>query len=204
MKQLFHKIWSKFLTFFGDIRIFKWPFWIVYDPYFFRMAGSKTERLLAILRPGDVVLRGYDSYLDSKFIDGDYSHAGVFVGKGRIIHAVAPNVEETTVIDFAQCDRIAVCRPSEKRLEAIAKAREFLDKKVPYDFWFKSKDVNALYCFELAAQCYSGLDVKTFTVKKFFGLVKKNVYLAKSFKESPDFKVIFEYNPKRKIDFERV
>ena len=101
MKWFFHKAWSKFLTFFGDVRIFKWPLWLVYDPDFFSMAGSKTERLLAILRPGDVVLRGYDSYLDSKFIDGDYSHAGVFVGKGRIIHAVAPNVEETTVIDFA-------------------------------------------------------------------------------------------------------
>lgn len=202
-KDFVYMAWSRFLTFFGDMRLFKWPLWLVYDPDFFKMPGRKTERLMELLEPGDVILRGYDSYLDSRFIKGDYSHAGVYVGGGRIVHAVAPKVEETTVIDFAQCDRVAVCRPSKLKDEAVAKARKFLEDQVPYDFWFKSKDPSALYCFELAARCYDGLDVKTFEVKKLFGLIRRQVYLSKSFKESSDFEVVFEYNPKRSVDYER-
>jgi hypothetical protein len=32
MKKIIYKIWSKFLTMFGDIKIFKYPFWLIYDP----------------------------------------------------------------------------------------------------------------------------------------------------------------------------
>lgn len=31
MKSLY-KLWSKFLTVFGDIKFFKWPLFFVYDP----------------------------------------------------------------------------------------------------------------------------------------------------------------------------
>jgi len=34
-------------------------------------------------------------------------------------------------------------------------------------------------------------------VSKFFGLIKKEVYFANSFRLSKDVEMIFEYNPKR-------
>ena len=72
---------------------------------------------------------------------------------------------------------------------------------MPYDFGYEN-GVSALYCFELAAMAYRGLDVKTKDAKALFGILRrKNVYLADSFFESPDFKRVFEFNPKRGVDF---
>ena len=82
---------------------------------------------------------------------------------------------------------------------ALAIAKKFLADNVPYDFGF-SRGVNALYCFELCAESYPSLDVRREEVKKFFGLVKKHVYLANSLRQSKDFEIVFEYNPKYSLD----
>ena len=60
------------------------------------------------------MLRGYDNYLDGYFIDDPhgYSHGAIYVGDGKIIHAVAQGVSEIDVLDFMRCDRICVLRPS--------------------------------------------------------------------------------------------
>lgn len=39
MKKLFHKIWLKFITAFGNLKVFKFPMFIVYDPSFFKIDG---------------------------------------------------------------------------------------------------------------------------------------------------------------------
>lgn len=49
MKKLFHKIWSKFITAFGNIKVFKFPMFIVYDPSFFKMDGASTMKALKCL-----------------------------------------------------------------------------------------------------------------------------------------------------------
>lgn len=201
MKKLLYRLWSRFLTIFGNIRVFKWPLWIVYDPTCFKVTGEYAQKIQEIIQPGDVILRGYDQFLDSYFINGDYSHAGIYIGNGQVIHAVSPNVSKIHILDFIACDRIAVCRPVKYSRKAIKRAKDFLNSKVPYDFGFKSKDINALYCFELAAECYRELDIPLFNISKFLGLIKKTVYLSASFKKSPDFKTVFEYNLKRDVKF---
>ena len=178
MKKLLYRLWSGFLTIFGNIRIFKWPMWVVYDPTYFKVTGEYAERIQEIIKPGDVLLRGYDQFLDSYFINGDYSHAGVYVGKGQVVHAVSPHVCKTHLLDFISCDRIAICRPVKYSRAGVKAAKQFFEQKVPYDFNFKSKDVNALYCFELAAECYPKLQIEIFNISKFFGLVRKHVYLS--------------------------
>lgn len=40
MKRALYKIWSKFLTMFGNIKIFKWPLFLVYDPNYFNVGGK--------------------------------------------------------------------------------------------------------------------------------------------------------------------
>ena len=72
---------------------------------------------------------------------------------------------------------------------------------MPYDFGFDSSSDVRLYCFELAAKCFPKYALKKFTEKKLFGLVKREVYLSKSFIESKDFSRVFEYNPRKKTDF---
>ena len=202
MKQFFYRVWSKFLTMFGDVKVFKWPFWIVYDPECFKMPGEKIIDLIDCIQPGDVILRGYDMYLDSAFIDSKraYSHAGLYIGANEVIHAVAPNVSKCNIIDFCECDRIAVVRPKKGQKNAIKLAKKFLKDNIPYDFNF-ADNREALYCFELAAESYPKLSIPRKTVSKFFGILKKkNVVLSDSFFESKDFKLIFEYNPKFNID----
>ena len=72
---MFRWIRRKFLTIFGDLKIFPWPMWIVYDPVVNQISGSKLREVLNAIRPGDVILRGYKRYLDGYFIPGIYSHS---------------------------------------------------------------------------------------------------------------------------------
>ena len=203
MKKLLYTLWSKFLTIVGDIKLFRYPFWIVYDPNYFKMTGNKIIEVMEILKPGDIILRGYDMYLDSKSIPDKlkFSHGAIYIGDGKIIHAVAEGVSYTNIVEFCECDRIAIFRPKKGQKAAIAKAKKFAKSKVPYDFGF-SRGTSAMYCFELCGECYDKLSIPRCTVKKLFGLLKKeDVFLAESFFKSKDMKCVFHYNPKFNIDF---
>lgn len=201
MKKFLYKLWSKFLTTFGEIKIFKFPMFLVYDPHYFSVGGEQVLDIISILEPGDIILRGYDNYLDGCFIPDplSFSHGALYIGNGKIIHAVAEGVSETNVIEFTRCDRIAIFRPKRYQKRAISRAKKFLKNKTPYDFGFNNS-VSSLYCFELCGLCYDKLDIPTLTIKKFFGLIKKeNVFLAESFVKSKDLTCIYHYNPKYNI-----
>ena len=201
MKKALYTLWSKFLTAFGDLKIFSYPMFFVFDPDDFQVTGQDVLDIMSILQPGDIILRGYNHYADGKFIPDKlkFSHGAIFIGDGKIIHAVAEGVSETNVIDFTRCDRIAIFRPKSGQKAAIRKAKEFLKQKVPYDFGFE-KGVSAIYCFELCGECYPKLKIERKTVKKLFGLLKKeNVFLAESFFISPDMTCVYHCNPKFNI-----
>ncbi len=201
MKKFLYKLWSKFLTAFGEIKIFKFPMFLVYDPHYFSVGGEQVLDIISILEPGDIILRGYDNYLDGCFIPDplSFSHGALYIGNGKIIHAVAEGVSETNVIEFTRCDRIAIFRPKRYQKRAISRAKKFLKNKTPYDFGFNNS-VSSLYCFELCGLCYDKLNIPTLTIKKFFGLIKKeNVFLAESFVKSKDLTCIYHYNPKYNI-----
>ena len=203
MKKLLYKIWSKFLTIVGDVKIFKFPLFMVYDPEYFKMTGDKIIDVMNVIKPGDIICRGFQYYLDGKFIPDPlkFSHGAIYIGDGKIIHAVAEGVSETNIIEFCECDRIVIFRPKKGVSAAIKKAKQFLKNKVPYDFGFNN-GVSSIYCFELCGECYSSLRIPRMTVSKFFGLIKKkDVFLAESFFKSKDLKCVFHYNPKFNIDF---
>ncbi len=203
MKKFLYDVWSRFLTFFGDIKIFKFPMFIVYDPDYFQMTGEKILEALDTLEPGDVILRGYNHYLDGCFINGDYSHGAVYVGNKTIIHAVAPKVEKINAVEFMECDRVAIYRPKKYKMEAVKLARKFLKDGTSYDFAFDSKDDGEMFCFELAAKCFPKFEIPTFVESKLFGLIKREVYLANSFGECDSFVKVFEFNPKKGVDFKK-
>lgn len=165
-----------------------------------------------MIEPGDILLRGYNKYADGKLIEvcgidmsksvigGGWSHGAIYAGKNKVIHAVAEGVSETNIIDFTRCDRICIFRPAKMQAAGIRNAKKFLKQKVAYDFGY-THGASALYCFELAALSYPKLRIPKFNMKKLFGLLRKDdVYLAQSFLNSPDCKLVFCWNPKYEVD----
>ena len=152
---------------------------------------------MELLKPGDVLLRGYNKYLDGKFIPDErgYSHAGIYVGKHQVIHSVSPCVEKCHIIDFCEADRIMVLRP--KSGQVMATETAIMKIGLPYDFDYNT-DRGKLYCFELISVCYPQANIQTYVIKKFFGLVKRNCYISKSLYLNPHFQMIFEKNAKAK------
>ena len=194
MIRFFKAIKRKFLTFFGDIKCFKFPFFLVYDPDDYLIDGPKIRDIIEKIQPGDLILRKYRHYLDGYFIPGKYSHTGVYVGNGMIIHAVAEGVSYIDLLDFIKCDHIGIFRPKEGQEQAIEIAKKCVADGIPYDFDFK-EGIKALYCHELGATCYKQLNIEKKIPVLFGGLLKSSEprWLAESFTESPDFKTVLEY-----------
>ncbi|MCK9154711.1 MAG: hypothetical protein M0P12_01205 [Paludibacteraceae bacterium] len=187
----FYDLKAKFLTIFGDIKVYKYPPFMVYCPVTYKAKGKQTREAIGVLEPGDIILRGYSDYLDSLFIPGKYSHTGLYVGDGKMIHAVAEGVSEIDVIDFLRCDIFCILRPSGRQEQAIERAYKYLG--TPYDFNFETWN-NKMYCHEFGARCYYGLNIDKKIPKLLFGILKgKPAFLAESFLESLDFKVIYQF-----------
>lgn len=187
-----------FLTQFGKLKVLTFGCFpiIVYDPDPFYVSGYDIARIMDIIKPGDVLLRGYNKYLDGKFIPDPkgYSHAGLYIGHSEMVHAVAPRVEKCHIIDFCEADRIMVLRPSDGQTMAIATAIGKIG--LPYDFDYKT-DRGKLYCFELIANCYPEAQIQTTLIKKFLGLVKRKCYIAPNIYNNAWFKMVFEKNAKK-------
>ena len=43
----------------GRIRISRYPMWVLYQPYPFKVSGKSMQAVLDVLQPGDIILRGY-------------------------------------------------------------------------------------------------------------------------------------------------
>ena len=52
LRRSLYKRWSRLLDIIGDIKVFKFPFFMVYDPSFFKMTGEKIQAACEILQPG--------------------------------------------------------------------------------------------------------------------------------------------------------
>ncbi len=122
---------DRLLTILGDLKVFRYPLWLVYDPGSYRVKGRDMREVLELVRPGDVLVRGFDAYLDGKLIPGTFSHAGLYLGETTaadralvppchrdalalgpqtVIHAIAEGVRTEDVLDFCRCDRLAILR----------------------------------------------------------------------------------------------
>jgi hypothetical protein len=61
---LLEKLYNGFIKFFGDIKVFKFPLFILYDPGSYKVKGEDMRQVIKIIQPGDILLRGYVNYLD--------------------------------------------------------------------------------------------------------------------------------------------
>jgi hypothetical protein len=84
---------DRFIAWLGTIKFFSSPLCLVEDPGSYRIKGPDIRALIdgdhPLLQPGDILLRGYDGYLDGELIrrtggasgPGRYlSHAALYVG----------------------------------------------------------------------------------------------------------------------------
>lgn len=126
---------ERFLTVFGDIKVFSWPLFVVYDPGSYRVKGEDMREVMGKVRPGDILVRRYDQYLDGYFIPGYFSHVGMYLGKvgdedlahvrpehrqhlrvgeGVVLHALAEGVLMEDLLNFCRCDGLLVLRFPER------------------------------------------------------------------------------------------
>jgi hypothetical protein len=188
MKNLLYHIKAFLLNILGDIRIFKWPLFIIYQPTTFKCKSQEYRNAVTLLKPGDLVFRRYFNYMDSFFIPGTYSHGSIYIGERTIIHSIAEGVQEIDILDFLRCDDFCILRPSSGQEEAIKRAKSILGKE--YDFNFESDD-KRFYCFEVCAYCYKELNVKLLSDKVFGFIPSFPAYIAKSFFTNENFKLIY-------------
>ncbi len=180
--RITEKIYNGFLKFFGDIKVFKYPLFILYDPGSYKIRGDEIREVIKIIEPGDILIRGYINYLDGYFIPGFFSHAGLYLGQviesdrqyvptnaldrfktgeQMVIHAMAEGVFMEDVINFCRCDYMVILR---RNLEVESQtSRQITFDKVfqralshlgkEYDFKFDFNDFHKFSCTELVYDC---------------------------------------------------
>ena len=180
--KLFEKIYNGFIRFFGDLKVFRFPMFIIYDPGSYKVKGEDIRQVINIIRPGDIIVRGYVNYLDGYVIPGFFSHAGLYLGEvpetagnvlnpsqlknfksgvQMVIHSMAEGVFMEDIINFCRCDYMAILRRNaDKESEDSKKiifARVFetaiRNLGKEYDFKFDFSDFNKLSCTELVYAC---------------------------------------------------
>ena len=49
MKKTIYEIWSKFLTTFGNVKVFSWPMFLVYDPDDYAVSGKQVLDIIDVI-----------------------------------------------------------------------------------------------------------------------------------------------------------
>ncbi len=182
--------------FLGDIRWEGWrsPFWFVWGPKTFALKGKHYRQVAAVVKPGDILIRRFEGYVDKWLIPGYWNHAGIYVGNGQVVHAVSEGVIETDLIDFMRTDHLIVLRAERiTRPWAIRRAKKAKAEGGEYDFAFRFRSYSAserrvpkrFSCTKLAAWCYPYLKVG----KRRFG---RPTIVADDFVNSPQLETVWD------------
>lgn len=156
------RFWNPFVTWLGDILVFPSLMGVWIDSKGHDVKGEHTREVLDLIRPGDLLVRKFDHYLDGWFIPGHFSHVAIYLGevgsddlarieeyaarvkKGRtrrnsfktgremVIHAVAEGVIVENLITFCRCDELAVLRIPDCIRATAAAAPLLVDRDAVY------------------------------------------------------------------------
>lgn len=203
---LIHNLKVAFLYVLGRIRVYRWPMFVVFDPKGYEVRAVGIRKAMSLARKGDIFVRRYNNYLDGYFIPGRFTHSGIYVGGGIIVHAMSDGVQKIDIIDFLRCDGFAILRPSEEEdrdMTAIVdKAAEIANSYIgnEYDFDFKIEESRSVrptekvYCHELTRKCYPDLNIPLVRPSLWNGMIRtsREKVLAQSFFDSEDFEVVYD------------
>lgn len=196
--KILKKIKDCFLNILGDIKVYRFPMFIVYDPTTYLIKGYHTRQAMDIIEPGCILCRKYVNYADGFFIPGKFSHSAIYVGDGKVIHAVAEGVETIDIIDFLRCDGFCILKPRDDEMaeKAVARAKNEIGK--PYDFDF-ADGAKAFYCHELTATCFKEYNIEKQDVR-ILGIKVKPRYTCDSFLTNENFENILEIIPCKLVE----
>jgi uncharacterized protein YycO len=195
MGNLIYGIKRTILTIFGDIKVFRWPFFVIYQPTSFRVKGKDTRDIMENIRPGDVIMRSYNDYLDGYFIpkgESGCSHSGLYVGDNMVVHSIAEGSSLIDIIDFCRADKIIILRPNTDQVWAINHAKKCADDNIPYDFDFVPGP-GKYYCHEFTASCYPNLNIEILSRKVLGFINSPKAFLADSFHCNSNFTKIYPF-----------
>lgn len=175
--NLLTRLYNNTLKVFGDLKIYKFPFFLLYDPGSYLIKGDETREIMNTLKPGDIVVRGYKNYLDGYFIPGFFSHVGLYLGavpnednirllpstqeqfyaEGEqiVVHAMAEGVFMEDLLNFCRCDYLLILRSSLITQDNVNEIynRALLRLGTPYDFRFDFSQYNNMSCTEFVYVC---------------------------------------------------
>ena len=190
--SIFATISKKVLKVLGDIKLFKYPMFVVYDPGSYKVTGPEVRNILHEISKGDIILRTYTGYLDGYLIPGFFSHVGFYAGDGKVIHAMAEGIFEEDILTFTRCDAIAILRfynhfiTNEDVIYACNIAKTLIGSG--YDFEFES-DNDKYYCCEMVLEAWKNkkdtLKIYPRDIKMLGGLyTRKNAIIPDDFLKS--------------------
>lgn len=122
-----------------------------------KVNGNDFMQISQLIKPGMVILTKTYGELTNLLIPGVWSHAGIYVGDGKIVEAIGSGVVEKDLAEFLLTkDKVCLLEPYfvENQFQMDNAAR-FARSKVgfPYDYKFKSNN-KAFYCSELVFASY--------------------------------------------------
>lgn len=145
----------------GDLYIHKFLLWLVYKPHHYALTGENTREIISRVKPGDILLRRYDGYVNSRLTPGFWGHAALCVSDVEVIHALGAGVVREDLITFCRTDSVSVLRVADAAPgmveRALACAEEHEKARTAYDYRFRDDKNKAVYCTELVNVCYDGL-----------------------------------------------
>jgi hypothetical protein len=209
--SFFSCVRDKLLTIFGDLKVFPYPMFMLYDPGSYAVKGEDVRQLIGVVQEGDILVRGFSRYLDGYFIPGYLSHVGLYLGKvprqgsseeipsqvadiykegeQMVVHSMAEGVFMEDLLSFARCDYLVVVRPKITSLPAL----QFDYKEVyhialqnlgkPYDFGFNFLVHDSLSCTEFVRDCYDRyqMDLGIFVKSRKFWFLQKSMLIPDDF-----------------------
>lgn len=123
---------GKFWNVLGDIKVSKMPFFMIYRPRSFALKGSHTREVMKLVKPGDILVRSFNHYLNNYFMPGTFKHVGFYLsevneqhlkqfahvehltefktGRQMVIHSIGNQIFLEDLIDFCRCDGLAIMR----------------------------------------------------------------------------------------------
>ena len=149
------KLFGHFLLIAGDIRII---------PRKNLLARREYSAIAGKLQSGDLVFAGSKREISRFFLRGDLSHALIYLGKKKFIHAAAKHgVAEISLKElFGKYDFLAAYRHSRLTTEKKQLLIEFLRKSQgkAYDFRFLEANEQEFYCTKLVELAYCAADIQ--------------------------------------------
>jgi hypothetical protein len=106
-----------------------------------KIKAEHIRRVLQVIKPGDIILRGYNHYVDKFLFKNEYTYSGICVDENNIIYSDEKGKTQVDIMDFIKdCDRFMLLKPpyidETYRNKTIAYALSYPFSKIKKNFFY--------------------------------------------------------------------